>query len=346
MSSAGPIMLDLKGTSISSEEKEMLRHPACGGVILFARNIETPEQVTSLNQQIAAINPSLLRAVDQEGGRVQRLKQGFSELPALRELESKASHFEQAEHRAYHHARVMALETLSVGFDISFSPVLDIATTSSRVIGDRAFHEQPDSIVALASAYIKGMKECGMAATGKHFPGHGSVDADSHIELPVDERDWQTIKDTDLKSFSQLSSELGGIMPAHVIYSQLDKLPAGFSPFWVAKVLREQMGFNGVVFSDDISMKGAETVGDFDDRVSAALDAGCDMVLVCNHPTEAGDALEHVMQHHQSSPSKSQIKTSAARIQSMKASDKNLCLYRDLKQDTRWQTSHSVLFGN
>ena len=264
MSSAGPIMLDLKGTSISAEEKEMLRHPACGGVILFARNIDTPEQVASLNQQIAAINPSLLRAVDQEGGRVQRLQQGFSALPALRELESKADDLEQAKQRAFHHSRVMTLETLSVGFDISFSPVLDISTASSRVIGDRAFHEDPDTIVALAKAYLNGMKECGMAATGKHFPGHGSVDADSHVELPVDERDWQTIKDTDLKSFSQLASLLGGIMPAHVIYSQLDNLPAGFSPFWVAKVLRVvatipifspslQQVVSGLVFVSELS---------------------------------------------------------------------------------------------
>ncbi len=294
MLSLGPIMLDLKGVELDAVEKECLTHPACGGVILFARNIESAEQVFELNRHIHSINPNLLLAVDQEGGRVQRLKQGFSLLPPLRKLSDDAFSDETINSLLEAHASLMALETLAVGFDISFTPVLDVATSSSRVIGDRAFHEEPEQIVKLAKTYISAMKNCGMAATGKHFPGHGTVDADSHVEIPVDARAFSEIEKHDLKPFAALANDLAGVMPAHVVYSQIDPNPAGFSEYWIKSILRHSLGFNGVVFSDDLSMKGAEVVGDFKDRADAALQAGCDMVLVCNSPSEAEHLLEYL----------------------------------------------------
>jgi beta-N-acetylhexosaminidase len=337
MQQPGSVMVDLKSTTIDAEEREMLTHPACGGVILFSRNIETPEQVLDLNRQIMAINPCLLLAVDQEGGRVQRLKQGFTQLPPLRYLHQKAKSLEQAQLFARHHAEVMALETLAVGFDLSFSPVLDLCTTTSRVIGDRAFHEEPDVIIALAKVYIEAMKQCGMAATGKHFPGHGSVDADSHVELPVDERSFELIEKRDLKPFAQLASEMSGVMLAHVIYPALDSLPAGFSGRWIRDILRNRLGFSGAVFTDDLSMKGAEVVGDFLDRAEAALDAGCDMVLVCNQPAKAGEVLEHLRNRMSDESSR--------RLMSLKAPPHRALGLSHLRSDARWQAGRSIIDG-
>lgn len=335
MQQPGPVMVDLKSTNIDAEEREMLTHPACGGVILFARNIESPEQVLDLNQQIQKLNPSLLLAVDQEGGRVQRLVNGFTKLPAFRTLESASDSLERAKYFAKHHARVMALETLSVGFDISFTPVLDVCTQTSRVIGDRAFHEDPDTIVEIAKEYIGAMNACGMAATGKHFPGHGSIDADSHVELPVDNRSFESIEQHDIKPFAKLATALGGVMPAHVIYPAVDQLPAGFSGRWVKEILRKQLSFNGAVFTDDLSMKGAEVVGDFIDRAEAAMQADCDMVLVCNQPSAAGDVLEHL--RNRLNPS------SSHRILSMKGRQTGRTLYKNLNEDNRWAESRSII---
>lgn len=335
MQQPGPVMVDLKTTTIDAEEKEMLKHPACGGVILFARNIENPRQVLDLNRQIETLNSSLLLAVDQEGGRVQRLVNGFTRLPAFRTIEQMSTSMDQARLLAKHHAQVMALETLSVGFDISFTPVLDVCTQTSRVIGDRAFHEEPELIIELAKIYIESMKICGMAATGKHFPGHGSVDADSHVELPVDARSFEKIEQHDLKPFAKLASMLSGVMPAHVIYPAVDKLPAGFSGRWVKDILRQTLAFDGAVFTDDLSMKGAEVVGNFIDRAEAAMQADCDMVLVCNQPSVAGDVLEYL---------RNRINTqSSRRISAMKARQKHKLDLSTLKEDTRLIESRAYL---
>lgn len=336
MTLPGPVMVDLKDLTIDAEEREMLRHPACGGVILFARNIENHRQVRDLNQQIAKINPQLLLAVDQEGGRVQRLKHSpFTLLPPLRTIERTAGSLVEADKLAFHHARLMALETLAVGFDISFAPVLDLCTGTSRVIGDRALHEDPEIIARLAKHYVQGMTSVGMSATGKHFPGHGSVDADSHIEIPIDCRSFDAIEGSDLRAFSPLMESLGGIMPAHVIYPEVDDKPAGFSTVWIEKLLREKYRFDGVVFSDDLSMKGAEVVGGFCERADAAIHAGCDMVLVCNQPGEAGNVLEH-LRHTSSSKS-------ADRILRMKAASQSNVGLQLMQTDARWKQSAEAL---
>lgn len=334
MSAPGPVMIDLKSAEIDSEEREMLKHPACGGVILFSRNIENPKQVASLNAQIRNISPHLLLAVDQEGGRVQRLKDGFTILPPLREIDKSATNQEMREQLLKAHATIMVLETLSVGFDFSFTPVLDIATELSRVIGDRAFHESPEEVALLGDIYIQQMSSLGMSATGKHFPGHGTVEADSHVEVPVDRRALKEIESADLVPFAKLAKKLGAIMPAHVVYPDADELPAGFSPYWLQEVLRKKYAFTGVIFSDDLSMKGAEQVGNFKARADAALHAGCDMVLVCNDSSAAGDTLEHLVNFKNDE--------SAKRLLSMRAKPHKL-QHDLLSIDTRWKASKQQL---
>jgi beta-N-acetylhexosaminidase len=289
----GALMLDLEGLTLTDAEKELLRHPHVGGVILFARNFSSVEQVTALVQAIRAIRPGLILAVDQEGGRVQRFREGFVKLPPMKVFgELFESNPGEARQRAYQCGWLMAAEVLATGVDISFAPILDVDCGISQVIGDRAFHADPQVAVKLLREFIRGMHDAGMAATGKHFPGHGSVAADSHIALPIDERSWAEIESHDLVPFAQLARELQGIMPAHVIYPKIDPHPAGFSPFWLQDILRQRLGFDGVIFSDDLSMEGAVATGSFSDRANAALDAGCDMVLVCNHRVGALEVLQ------------------------------------------------------
>ena len=277
----GPLMLDLEGVELSAEERERLCHPAVGGVILFARNVASTNQLQDLLASMREVRPELILAVDQEGGRVRRVKQGVTALPALGKLgqwwdESPVEAMGAAKNWGW----LMASEMLALGFDISFAPVLDLNVGRSRVVGDRAFHGTPQAVVALGRAYIEGMHEAGMAATGKHFPGHGWVEADSHLVIPVDERPLESIKENDLQTFRQLASHLDAVMPAHVIYREVDALPAGFSPFWLQQVLRTELHFEGVIFSDDLTMEGASVAGGYDQRARAALEAGCDMVLV------------------------------------------------------------------
>lgn len=289
----GALMLDLEGLTLTDAEKDLLRHPHVGGVILFARNFSNVEQVTALVQAIRAIRPGLILAVDQEGGRVQRFREGFVKLPPMKVFgDLFATDPGQARQLAYQCGWLMAAEVLATGVDISFAPILDVDCGLSQVIGDRAFHADPQVAVKLLREFIRGMHDAGMAATGKHFPGHGSVAADSHIALPVDDRSWAEIEALDLVPFAALARELQGIMPAHVIYSKVDPNPAGFSPFWLQDILRERLGFDGVIFSDDLSMEGAVATGTFSDRANAALDAGCDMVLVCNHRAGALEVLQ------------------------------------------------------
>lgn len=287
--SLGQVMLDLEGLEVTQEERELLQHPQVGGVILFSRNYESPAQLRSLVGAIREATPRrLLLAVDQEGGRVQRFKAGFTELPPMRTLgEQYDINPAQARQQAHQLGHLMASEVLAYDLDFSFAPVLDLDRGISEVIGNRAFHSEPLAVADLAGAFCTGMQAAGMAAIGKHFPGHGSVAADSHIAIPVDERSFTEIAALDLVPFERLAAALDGVMPAHVIYPQADSQPAGFSSYWLQTVLRQQLSFKGAIFSDDLGMAGAEVGGSFANRAQLALAAGCDMVLVCNNRTAA-----------------------------------------------------------
>jgi beta-N-acetylhexosaminidase len=280
-------MLDVAGLALTKVEAEKLNHPNTGAVILFSRNYQSPEQVTELINSIRAVrHGKILIAVDQEGGRVQRFQQGFTRLPP-------ASYYAQAPELAQTAGWLMAAELLAVGIDFSFAPVLDIDCGVSEIIGNRSFSTETILATRLSSLFRKGMNEAGMAATGKHFPGHGAVAMDSHLTLPIDERDLASIRAKDLIPFKQLIDEgLEGIMPAHVVYPKIDPNPAGFSPFWIQQILRQELKFTGTVFSDDLSMEGAASVGDFPERARIAQLAGCDMILVCNNPAAAEQVLE------------------------------------------------------
>jgi beta-N-acetylhexosaminidase len=277
-------MIGLSGPAIDAEERDMLLHPLVGGVVLFSRNYESIEQLERLVRELHELrDPHLLVAVDQEGGRVQRFRHDFTLLPAIGQLgRIHARDPRRACRLSQVTGWLMAAELRAVGIDFSFAPVLDLDKGVSQVIGDRAFAGDPDSVVALARSYVHGMHDAGMAATGKHFPGHGSVIADSHLDLPVDERRFEDIQFDDLLAFEHLlDSGIEAVMAAHVLYRHIDSQPAGFSPFWLQEVLRRRLGFQGLVFSDDLEMEGAGIAGDVPERATRALQAGCDVVLVC-----------------------------------------------------------------
>ena len=287
----GALMLDIAGTELTQEDIELLQAPQVGGVILFTRNIKSLAQVRALTDHMRQVRPEILIAVDQEGGRVQRLKTGFTLLPAMGHFgELYLTEPEKAIQLAEQCGWLMAVEVLAVGIDFSFAPVLDINDISD-VIGDRAFAKNIQDIVPLAQAFMAGMQRAGMATTGKHFPGHGSVKADSHVAAAIDSRSYDEIYAQDMQSFIQLKPQLDALMPAHVIYENVDPNPAGFSPFWIQKILRQTLKFDGVLFSDDLSMQAACVAGNADARIRAALDAGCDMGLVCNNRESACVAL-------------------------------------------------------
>ncbi len=281
----GPIMMDVSSLILTETEKKRLAKPSIGGVILFTRNFESIDQVKELIKSIRLINQNMLISVDHEGGRVQRFRKGFTHLPAMAKLgETYDKNPELALEQAFSCGWVLAAELLAIGVDFSFAPVLDLDYGHSSVIGDRAFHSNPESVVKLAGALIDGMHEAGMKCVGKHFPGHGHVALDSHLDLPVDERSMNDIR-RDILSFKGLINQgLDAVMPAHVVYSQVDDKPAGFSPKWIKDILQSQLGFSGVVFSDDLSMQGAHFIKDITERVQVSLDSGCDMALICNHP--------------------------------------------------------------
>ena len=293
--SIAPLMLDLQDTVLSAEEKELLAHPLTGGVILFTRNYESIEQLEYLVKQIRRSTPrQLLIAVDHEGGRVQRFREEFTTLPALAKLYEASDNEQTFLQLSHHHGWLMASELRAVDVDFSFAPVLDLNYGVSEVIGDRAFHRQPETVSTLAIEYIKGMREAGMASTGKHFPGHGAVAADSHIDIPIDKRSFDEIWTQDMQPFAELIKKgLDAIMPAHVIYPNIDKQPAGFSSIWLQEILRQKLAFDGVIFSDDLSMQGASFIGGFTERAEAALVAGCDMVLVCNDRKGAIEVMDN-----------------------------------------------------
>lgn len=287
----GSLMLDVAGIWLTPEDRHLLRQPQVGGMILFARNTESPAQVRELVQAIRSERPDMLIAIDQEGGRVQRLRRDVERLPALGRIRSEAG--AAAEQVAEAAAWLMATEVLACGIDISFAPVLDLDYGRSEVIGNRSLSDDPDELIRLGQAYIAGMHRAGMAATGKHFPGHGWAEADSHVALPIDDRGEEVIRRSDLKPFAALARNLDGIMPAHVIYPAVDSLPAGFSIRWLQHILRNELGFDGVIFSDDLTMAGAHAVGGMPERVDAAVRSGCDMLLVCNDRGAAEQALSH-----------------------------------------------------
>jgi beta-N-acetylhexosaminidase len=280
-------VIDAVGTVLTDEDRERLRHPAAGAVILFSRNYESPEQLTQLVEDIARLRePELVVCVDHEGGRVQRFRQGFSAIPAMRELgrlwdRDRDAAKEAARAAAY----VIGAELGAHGVDFSFAPVLDLDYGGSSVIGDRALHFDPNAVGALAAEIIRGFAGAGMGAVAKHFPGHGFATADTHHDVARDERPFAEILKKDIAPYrAAIEAGVAGIMPAHVIYPQCDAEPAGYSKYWLQEVLRGKLGFQGVIFSDDLSMAGASIVGGPPERARAALAAGCDMVLLCNDP--------------------------------------------------------------
>lgn len=282
----GPIVLDVAGVGLTEDDRRRLAHPLTGGVILFSRNYADSKQLTELTREIHALrSPSLVIAVDHEGGRVQRFREEFTAIPAMGELGlAWRAGAQRARQMAQAVGFVLAAELRAHGVDITFAPVLDVDYGNSSIIGDRAFHSDPRVVAELARALVQGFKQAGMSGVGKHFPGHGHVRADSHLEVPVDERAYAEIEASDIVPFRRLiSAGLGGIMPAHVIYPSVDDRPAGFSPVWLKQILRAELGFDGIIFSDDLNMEGASVAGGFVERAQLALEAGCDMCLICNN---------------------------------------------------------------
>jgi beta-N-acetylhexosaminidase len=283
----GPVVLDVEGPTLTADDRARLCHPLVGGVILFARNFESKAQVTALAREIRALRaPPLLVCVDHEGGRVQRFRDGFTRIPPMRELGDMWDRdVLGACRRATGIGRAIGAELRGVGVDLSFTPVLDLDYGRSEVIGDRAFHRDPRVVTMLAKNLMHGLLLAGMANCGKHFPGHGWANADSHREIPVDERELKEILAADAAPYGWLGDALLSVMPAHVIYPKVDdRMPAGFSRRWLRDILRRKLGFGGLIFSDDLTMEGASVAGGIVERANAALEAGCDMVLVCNRP--------------------------------------------------------------
>lgn len=309
----GPVLLDLAGTELTEEEIRRLVHPLTGGIILFARNFQSRAQLLALTEQIREVRSDLLITVDHEGGRVQRFKtDGFTHLPAMRSL---GKLWEQdvllATRAATAVGYILALELRASQIDLSFTPTLDLDYGQSKVIGDRAFHHDPRVVTLLAKSLSHGLALAGLANCGKHFPGHGFVEADSHYAMAVDTRTLDALLQ-DAQPYRWLDVSLAAVMPAHIVYPAVDARPAGFSKIWLQNILREQLGFTGAILSDDLSMEGARAIGNFVESAQAALDAGCDMVLVCNRPQEAERVLAE-LRYTPSATSASRIKRLAAR---------------------------------
>jgi len=288
-------MLDLEGLELTSNEVDLLQHPSVGGVIYFARNVADRAQIGELSDSIAEIRPDLLIAVDQEGGRVQRFRDGYTLFPPMATLgkyyvEDKDQGSELLRNAGW----LLGAEVIASGLDFSFAPVLDLDDNHCAVIADRSFSCDPEVASDAAGYFISGLHEAGMAVTGKHFPGHGGVVGDSHLETPTDNRSLDELRRHDMVPFSHLLPELDGIMPAHILFPQVDEHCVGFSSRWLRKILRGELEFDGVIFSDDLSMKGADVAGGYAAKTKAALDAGCDMVLVCNNREGALETLSYL----------------------------------------------------
>lgn len=304
-----PVVLDIAGTTLNADDRRRLAHPLSGGLILFARNWQDRAQLTELTSEIKSIRPDVLICVDHEGGRVQRFRtDGFTHLPPMRVLgemwmndgrRGPGSGALDATDAATAAGQVLGAELRACGVDFSFTPVLDLDHGRSAVIGDRAFHRDPRVACLLAKSLMHGLLLAGMHNCGKHFPGHGFVAADSHLALPVDPRSLKAILADDARPYEWLSTSLSSVMPAHIIYPKVDNLPAGFSARWLKDILRQQLGFNGAIFSDDLSMVGARRINgadvSFAEAAAVALNAGCDLVLLCNQSKDGGRKVDELL---------------------------------------------------
>lgn len=283
MSLKGFLIFNPKGLELTAEEKEFFMHPYCRGAILFSKNYHSPQQLKKLVTSIKQSNPELLITVDQEGGRVQRFREGFTELPSSQALAlNYQENAEKTREKCYQTGLAMAAELKRFQFDLSYAPVLDLNYGKSQVISDRSFHRHPAIVIDCATHFISGMKKAGILSCGKHFPGHGAVVADSHHELPVDSREFETLWQEDIQPFAKLAPQLDCMMSAHVIYSQVDSRPATFSSFWLREVLRKRIHFSGMIVSDDLNMQAAKIMGSAVERAALALEAGCDAILLCH----------------------------------------------------------------
>lgn len=334
--SLGPVMLDVAGTELSAEDRELLRHPAVGGVILFARNYQNPEQLAALTAAIRALRePPLLVAVDQEGGRVQRFRAGFQRLPPAGYYASVYQHSPSAARQAAKRLGwLMAAELQAVGVDFSFAPVLDIDRGICSAIGDRAFGGQAQMVSELSAAWMQGVRLAGMASVGKHFPGHGGVEADSHLALPQDERSFEVLWQEDLAPFRHLlGMGLEAVMPSHVVYPCVDDVPAGFSRRWLQEVLRGRLGFRGAIFSDALDMAAAAAGGDFVSRAKAALAAGCDQLLLCNNRPATMAVVEALADY----------RDPAAQTRLLRLYSRHFTPHARLLEQPYWQEAQAVL---
>ena len=335
--SLGPLMVDIAGTELTADDVRVLTHSLVGSVLLFTRNYQNPEQVTALTAAIRALRtPHLLIAVDHEGGRVQRFREGFTRLPAMRLLgrrydEDKRDALGLAQSVGW----LLAAELRNVGVDFSFAPCIDLDYGVSEIIGDRAFHSDPDAVAALAVALLSGMREAGMAAVAKHFPGHGAVVADSHVALPVDRREYADLE-ADIRPYRPLiDNNVAGIMAAHVVFPAVDALPASLSHRWITGVLRGELGFHGCVFADDLTMAGAAAFGDVQARAELALAAGCDVLPICNDR----HSVEFVLKAF---GNRAVAAASQARMVRMRARGEERTVLRD---SLRWQETASRIAG-
>ena len=332
MTPLGQVMIGVLGLELSTEERELLQHPQVAGVILFSRNYRSPEQLSALVAAIRSLRqPSILVGVDHEGGRVQRFREGFTHLPAPRRL---GQCFDQNPSLALDLARacgwLLSSELRACGIDYSFAPVMDLDYGCCPAIGDRALHRDPAIVAQLATALTAGMREAGCSAVAKHFPGHGAVSADSHRAVPVDERSYERLQADDLIPFQSLIQDgIKAIMPAHVIYSACDPNPAGFSTFWLQTVLRQRLGFQGAIISDDLDMAGAAWAGTPPERAQQALAAGCDLVLACNDRAAACAILDNL-----ATPPRP---LQRQRLESLRASGIGPFSLIDLQAQTRWR---------
>lgn len=330
----GPLMIDVDGLDLTAEDRELLQHPLVGGLIFFARNYRDRAQLQELVAAIRAVRPDILLAVDQEGGRVQRFRDQFTRLPSMQALTAVAD-----EALLRDAGWLLAAELLAEGIDFSFAPVLDADDQHCRIVGDRSFCADPAGVAARVRPFMAGMHEAGMATTGKHFPGHGHVLEDSHEELPEDERTLEQVMAGDALPFVECigARELDAVMPAHIRFVEVDSQPVGFSRFWLQDVLRGQLDFDGVIFSDDLSMEGAGAAGGYGARIRAALDAGCDMGIVCNNRAGALEALQALENF-------SPRRESSDRLQRMRGRSQ-VESRAELEASDRWQRTRAKLLA-
>jgi len=331
---SGPVMIDVAGLQLTNADIDLLQNPLVGGLIFFARNFESIDQLTELVAQCRAANPRLLLSVDQEGGRVQRFKTGYTLLPSMQSfLPQFLTNEESTLDLIQDTGGLRAAEILASGRDISFAPGLDVDDCHCKAISDRSFSANADQVVLFAEHFIRGMHDAGMAVTGKHFPGHGGVGGDSHLELPVDTRSFDELCGRDLIPFQRLIEQLDAVMPAHIRFPAIDdQNSVGFSPKWLQQVLRQKLGFDGVIFSDDLSMEGAAKAGGYGDRAQLAIDAGCDMVLACNNRAGAEEVLQRLQ---------GQQFPGAVRLQRMRARQE--WTWKKLKSQDRWMQTRERL---